>query len=89
MVGKKKTNNAPDCCSEACCKVDAIVTVDERGQILLPKDTREKAEIHAGDKLALMSWEKDGKVCCFMLIKAQQLAGMAKDVLGPLAKEIF
>jgi AbrB family looped-hinge helix DNA binding protein len=89
MVVKKKNAISPDCCSEACCKVDAIVTVDERGQILLPKDTREKAEIHAGDKLALMAWEKDNKVCCFMLIKADELSGMARDVLGPLAKEIF
>jgi antitoxin PrlF len=89
MVGKRKINAAPDCCSETCCKVDAIVTVDERGQILLPKDTREKAGIKGGDKLALMSWEKDGKVCCFMLIKADELSGIARDVLGPLAKEIF
>ena len=89
MAAKRKTNTGLNCCSEACCKVDAIVTVDERGQILLPKDTREKAEIHAGDKLALMAWEKDNKVCCFMLIKADELSGMARDVLGPLAKEIF
>ena len=89
MVVKKKNVMQSDCCSGTCCKVDSIVTVDERGQILLPKDTREKAGIKGGDKLALMSWEKDGKVCCFMLIKAQELAGMAKDVLGPLAKEIF
>ena len=90
MVAKKKAAAAqPECCSGTCCKVDSIITVDERGQILLPKDTREKAEIHAGDKLALMTWENNGKVCCFMLIKAQELAGMAKDVLGPLAKEIF
>lgn len=89
MVGKRNTNAGIDCCSGTCCKVEAIVTVDERGQILLPKDTREKAEIHAGDKLALMAWEKDGKACCFMLIKADELSGMAKNVLGPLAKEIF
>ena len=89
MVAKKKSAAQPECCSGTSCKVDSIVTVDGRGQILLPKDTREKAEIHAGDKLALMTWENNGKVCCFMLIKAQELAGMAKDVLGPLAKEIF
>ena len=89
MAAKKKTDAQPECCSGSACKVESIVTVDERGQILLPKDTREKAGIKGGDKLALMSWEKDGKVCCFMLIKAQELAGMAKDVLGPLAKEIF
>jgi len=90
MVAKKKTNETPqNCCSGSCCKVDSIITVDERGQVLLPKDIREKAGIKGGDKLALMSWEKDGKVCCFMLIKADELSGMAKDVLGPLAKEIF
>jgi antitoxin PrlF len=89
MAAKKKIDTQPECCSGTCCKVDSIVTVDERGQILLPKDTREKAEIHAGDKLALMTWENNGKVCCFMLIKAQELAGMAKEVLGPMTKEIF
>jgi AbrB family looped-hinge helix DNA binding protein len=89
MVAKKKIVAQPDCCSETCCKVNSIITVDERGQILLPKDTREKAGIKGGDKFALMSWEKDGKICCFMMIKADELSGMAKDVLGPLAKEIF
>jgi AbrB family looped-hinge helix DNA binding protein len=89
MVAKKKTEAQPDCCSGTCCKVDSIITVDERGQVLLPKDIREKAGIKGGDKLALMSWEKNGKVCCFMLIKADELSGMAKDILGPLAKEMF
>ena len=45
MVVKKKNVMQSDCCSGTCCKVDSIVTVDERGQILLPKDTREKAGI--------------------------------------------
>ena len=89
MAAKKKTDAQPECCSGSACKVESIVTVDERGQILLPKDTREKAEIHSGDKLALMTWENNVNVCCFMLIKAGELANMAKDVLGPLAKEIF
>jgi AbrB family looped-hinge helix DNA binding protein len=89
MAAKKKTEAKADCCSGSCCKVDSIITVDERGQILLPKDIREKAGIKGGDKLALMSWEKNGKVCCFMLIKADEFSTMAKDVLGPLAKEIF
>jgi antitoxin PrlF len=85
----KETCCAPDVCGETCCKVDAIVTVDERGQMVLPKDVREKAGIHAGDKLALITWEKDEKVCCLSLIKADKLSGMAKDVLGPMVKEIF
>jgi antitoxin PrlF len=88
-VNEKETCCASDVCSESSCKVESIVTVDERGQMVLPKDAREKAGIHAGDKLALIAWEKDGKVCCLSLIKADELSGMAKDVLGPMVKEIF
>jgi hypothetical protein len=42
------------------------------------KEIRDKADIYAGDKLALVSWEKDGKVCCFTLIKADDFGDMAK-----------
>jgi antitoxin PrlF len=73
----------------SCCKVEALTTVDERGQMVLPKDVREKAEIKAGDKLAIVAWEKDGKVCCLGLIKADQLMPMLKDVLGPVMKEMM
>lgn len=94
MVNKKTINeccdsNGPSCgCSSGSgCKVEAILSVDERGQLLLPKDVREKAGINAGSKLALISWEKDGSVCCLALIKAEALSGMVKEVLDPLMKE--
>ena len=32
------------------CQVDALVTIDGRGQIVLPKEVREKAYIKEGDK---------------------------------------
>jgi len=69
------------------CNVEAVLSVDERGQMVLPKDVREKAGIKTGDKLALISWEKDGRVCCLALMKAENLSGMVKDVLGPLMQE--
>jgi antitoxin PrlF len=69
-----------------CCRVESLVTVDERGQMVLPKELRERAEIRAGDKLALISWQKDGEVCCFTLIKAESLAERVKEFLGPLMK---
>ncbi len=72
-----------------CCKVESLVSVDERGQMVLPKELRERAKINAGDKLAVISWEKDGEVCCLFLIKADQFADMVKGMLGPLAKEIL
>ena len=70
-----------------CCKVESIISVDERGQMVLPKDVREKAGIKTGDKLALISWEKDGRICCLALMKAENLSGMVKEVLGPLMQE--
>lgn len=69
------------------CRVEAVLSVDERGQMVLPKDVREKAGIKAGDKLALIGWEKDGSICCLALMKVENLSSMVKDVLGPLMKE--
>jgi antitoxin PrlF len=69
------------------CKVEAVLSVDERGQMVLPKDIREKAGIRTGDKLALISWERDGSICCLALMKVENLSGMVKDVLGPLMHE--
>ena len=81
------------CCASSgsnqpCCKVESVVSVDERGQMVLPKDLREKANIKAGDKLAVVSWgQKDG-VLCLALIKAEDLNGLVKQMLGPLFKEM-
>lgn len=72
-----------------CCQVDAIVTVDARGQIVLPKDVREKSGIKAGDKFVLISSEAEGKLCCLFLVKADEFAGTVKGMLGPVAKEIL
>ncbi len=80
------------CCApgeRACCKVEALVSVDDRGQMVLPKELREKANIRPGDKLAITSWEKDGKICCLSLTKAEELTEMVKAVLGPVMKDIL
>lgn len=68
----------------SCCKVESLVAVDDRGQMVLPKDLRDRANIKAGDKLALISWEKDGEICCLSLIKADYLAGSVTEFLGPV-----
>jgi antitoxin PrlF len=90
MTNKKETNT--NCCSnsgEGCCKVESVMSVDERGQMVLPKEIRDKANIQPGDKLALVSWQKDGKICCMFLIKTDELASMVKTMLGPVMKEII
>lgn len=71
-----------------CCKVESIVSVDYRGQMVLPKELRDKARIRPGDKLALVSWEHEGTICCFYLIKAEYLGQRVKDFLGPIMKEV-
>lgn len=72
----------------SCCKVESLISVDERGQMVLPKELREKVNIRPGDKLAVTTWEKDGKICCITLIKVEELAEMVKGMLGPVMKDI-
>ena len=87
-MARKKVKES--CCEpENNCKIESIVTVDERGQMVLPKELREKAKIKTGDKLAVTTWHKDGKICCIALMKVEDLVGMVKDRLGPVVKEVF
>jgi antitoxin PrlF len=74
---------------DECCRVEAMVSVDERGQMVLPKDVREAAGIRPGDKLALILWRKSGAVCCMSLIKADDLTGIVRGRLGPMMKDII
>ena len=71
------------------CSVEALITIDERGQIVLPKDLREKARVKAGDKFVVMSCESDGKVYCIFLVKAGDFAETAKGMLGSVMKGIL
>jgi len=75
--------------SKECCKVDAVVTIDSKGQIVLPKDIREKAKLNPNDKLAIIALEKDGELCCLMMIKAEKLGDAVNKTLGPVIKKIF
>ncbi len=82
-----------NCCASSggdqpCCKVESVVSVDERGQMVLPKDLREKANIKAGDKLAVVSWGQNDGVTCLALIKVDDLSSLVKQMLGPVFKEI-
>lgn len=71
-----------------CCRVDALVSVDQRGQMVLPKDVRERAGIRPGDKLALATWQGEGGACCIFLMKAEMLSGLLRTLLGPALKAL-
>ncbi|MFX0097377.1 MAG: HgcAB-associated protein HgcC [Candidatus Hodarchaeota archaeon] len=91
MTKKKKTKSDFESIkdSSSCCRVEYVTKIDDRGQMVLPKEIREKAKIRPGEKLAVISMEKDGKVCCISLIRAEDLEGKVKDLLGPVMKEIL
>ena len=78
-----------ECYNKECCKINAIVSVDSKGQIVLPKDLREKAKIKPNDKLALIGFEKDSEICCIVMMKADALEGTVKNMLGPVFKGVF
>ena len=69
------------------CNVDAVLSIDERGQMVLPKEVREKAGFAPGEKLAVVSFGDD--TCCIALIKTSALGGMVKNFLGPVMRDVM
>lgn len=90
-MAKKKSlsNDVLNCGPMGCCKIETMLNIDERGQMVLPKTLREKAGIKTGDKLAAVSWEQDGQTSCIVLIKADKLTEMVQGFLGPMFKDVF
>ena len=87
MTRKRDGKGACFSGSAMCCSgVEALVTVDDRGQMVLPKEIRQRAGIRGGDKLAVVALERGGKICCLSLIKADELTRMVAGMLGPLAE---
>ena len=88
----KRQAKGESCCATPAfggCKVESLVTVDERGQMVLPKDVRTRIGIRAGEKLAVVSCEMDGGLCCVTLMKAEELSESVRSTLGPLFTELF
>ncbi|MCI4350791.1 MAG: AbrB/MazE/SpoVT family DNA-binding domain-containing protein [Thermoplasmata archaeon] len=80
------------CCgmpAVGCCEVEAVVGVDGRGQMVLPKEIREKAGIKPDDKLAVVTWKKGDEVCCLTLLKVDSLAEAIRTAYGPMLTEIL
>jgi antitoxin PrlF len=65
------------------------VNIDEKGQILIPKDVREKAGLKANDKLAIIGCERDKVICCIIMIKTEKLGSSVNKTLGPLLKDVL
>lgn len=81
-----------------CCEIEAIVSFDDRGQLVIPKDLRKKFNLKAGDKFALISCmtgggtdccgSEEASLCCLTLVHTGQLKGMVQRTLGPMLSMI-
>jgi antitoxin PrlF len=90
--GEDCCGGASSCCglpAVGCCEVEAVVGVDGRGQMVLPKGVRDKAGIGADDKLAVIAWKKGEEVCCLTLLKVDSLAEAIRTAYGPMLSEIL
>jgi|HubBroStandDraft_1064217.scaffolds.fasta_scaffold174684_3 antitoxin PrlF len=79
------------CCglpSPGGCQVEAIVAVDARGQMVLPKDLRDQLGIKPNDKLAVVAWKREDRICCLTLLKADELADAVRVTYGPLLNDM-
>jgi AbrB family looped-hinge helix DNA binding protein len=67
-------------------QVESVLSIDNREQIVIPKEVRKKAHIQDGDKFALVSWMKENEICCLALIRTDRLSsevsGMMRSLLA-------
>lgn len=78
-----------ECCNKECCRIDAVISVDAKGQLVLPKELRERANIKPNDKLAVIGFEINNEVRCIIMLKADALDDTVKSMLQPVFKNVF
>ena len=83
----KKSKDKGSCGDQCCYQVSAVITVDARGQTVLPKDIRKKMGISPGDKLVVIMHESAGTPCCLSMMRMNDLSMMVSGPLGEALKE--
>ncbi len=81
---RAKPDRSAEPATVGCCSIESMVTVDERGQMVLPKEVRERMGIKSGTKLAVIAVGGEGSPCCITLLKADALSGSIQIVLKPM-----
>ncbi len=70
-------------------KIEAVLTMDSKGQILLPKELRDRAGLRAGDRLvAIAGCDENEEVCCLILVKAEMVDREMKSIIAPMLKGV-
>jgi AbrB family looped-hinge helix DNA binding protein len=86
MLNMKNKNETESC--KNCCNVEAVVSFDDRGQLVIPKDVRKKFKLEPGEKFALISCTSGDELCCFTLVKTSSMQGIVQEVLSPVFKNM-
>ena len=94
MSKKVKIEHDKDCCPSSedevsCCHVEGVVTIDAKGQIVLPKSLRKEMELKEKDKLIVVSMKDKGKITSISLIKSKAMDNMVKIMLKPVMETIL
>ncbi|MEJ5361849.1 MAG: HgcAB-associated protein [Spirochaetota bacterium] len=76
-----------NCCNSSC-SIEAVVSVDERGQLVLPKDLREKYGVKAGDKFVVITLNSKESLCCIAFVKADSLNAAVFEQIAPVFSNI-
>lgn len=72
-----------------CCQVADVVSVDARGQMVLPKKVRKAIGLKPNGKLAVIAWKQGEKMSCLTLIKADDLADSIRQAYGPMLVQLI
>ncbi|MFX1299173.1 MAG: HgcAB-associated protein HgcC [Promethearchaeota archaeon] len=90
MTEKKNENScySPNPLDTGYCRVEAIVSIDSKGQLLLPKNLRNKLTINASDKLVAVSLGDSENICGVFLLKADRFNALVKNFLRPFMKDL-
>lgn len=69
-------------------RVEAVISVDGRGQLVLPAAVRTGMGIKAGDKFAVVTHPMENKGTCVILLKVEDLTAALKEHLGPMFEHL-
>lgn len=65
-------------------EIEAVVSFDDRGQLVLPKEMRKKFDMKAGDKFAIVSCCEGENLCCLTFIKSTALNAALSSFITPV-----
>ena len=88
MTKRMTRAGTPGACCGPACRVEAVIGVDARGQMVLPKPLRDRIGLRPGGKVAVISWQGSDGACCLSLVNTGALTGLASRFLGPLVQAL-